>query len=128
MLSIKWYNKVTGDEPVYQLTFNWYLYRISLTQITRLNGVFFVYTLLLVDNSSCIISYTCYIYSIRETHKTLLQKNMKTKIIKAYELAMKGYTTEEIASSLMLIFKLHYKQAKTIAIRGMGMTYQVTEN
>ena len=53
---------------------------------------------------------------------------MKSKIIKAYELAMKGYTTEEIASSLMLIFSLHYKQAKEIAQQGMGMTYQITEN
>ena len=53
---------------------------------------------------------------------------MTTKIIKAYELAMKVYTTEEIASSIMLIFNLHYIQAKKIAQQGMGMTYQVTEN
>ena len=53
---------------------------------------------------------------------------MTEKIIKAYELAMKGYKTEEISSSPMLIFNMHYVQAKKIAQQGMNMTYQVTEN
>lgn len=48
---------------------------------------------------------------------------MKEKIIKAYELAMNGYTIEEIASSLMLIYSIHYTDAKKIAQKGNQLTY-----
>jgi hypothetical protein len=44
------------------------------------------------------------------------------KIIKAMELAMKGYKVEEIASSLMLIFHIHYTEAKKIAWSGWNYT------
>jgi len=47
---------------------------------------------------------------------------MKTQTIKAMELSMKGYTVEEIASSLMLIFNMHYKKAKEVASKGSWLS------
>lgn len=34
------------------------------------------------------------------------------------ELSMIGYSVEEVASALMLIFNLHYKDARSIASKG----------
>lgn len=48
---------------------------------------------------------------------------MSKKItMKAMELSMKGYSVEEIASSLMLLFKLHYKKAREVAIKGAWLS------
>jgi len=43
------------------------------------------------------------------------------KVMKAWELIMKGYSTEEVASHLMLQFGLHYPKAKVIAMKGYNM-------
>lgn len=40
------------------------------------------------------------------------------KSIVAFELSMKGYDIEDIASQIMMIYRIHYKEAKKIAIKG----------
>jgi hypothetical protein len=53
---------------------------------------------------------------------------MKNKIMKAWELSMKGYSKEEVISAISLIYNLHYIKAKVIGEKGYRMTFNQTEN
>lgn len=51
-----------------------------------------------------------------------------TKILKAYELAMNGYSLEEIRSAMVLMFNMKFETAGRVAMKGRMMTMQFNEN